>query len=69
MHRDGREAVFDGDTGRLITDARHGGTYNYVNPRQWEGIQSAPGYVAGNAGHLVADVLPYAVGGNARGEH
>ncbi|MBI5138070.1 MAG: hypothetical protein HZA24_12145 [Nitrospirae bacterium] len=29
---DGREAVYDGDTGRLITDPRYAGTYNYVTP-------------------------------------
>ncbi len=32
IHVDGREAVYDGDTGQVITDPEVAGTYNYVNP-------------------------------------
>ena len=62
IHRDGREAVYDGDKETLITDRRFMGTYNYVNPRTkqnpaWTWIWRGPG-------HFFADMLPYYIWGN-----
>lgn len=70
VHPDGREAVVDGDTHEPITDARYMPTFNYVNPMPMDEIHGPVDLVkfAGkNLGHFVADVLPYAVGGNVRG--
>ncbi|MBI5138056.1 MAG: hypothetical protein HZA24_12075 [Nitrospirae bacterium] len=61
---DGREAVYDGDTGRLITDPRHAGTYNYVTPTipSWNPL-TWPETTARGVGHAVVDVLPYYIWG------
>ena len=58
---DGREAVYDGKTGNLITDPEYGGTYNYINPKK-----GAPFYHPKNIGHGIVDVIPYCLGGNNR---
>ncbi len=64
---DGREAVYDGDTGQLITNPNIKGTYNYVNPviPSWNPLKW-PGFVVGNTGHFFADMLPAAVLGVER---
>ena len=71
IHPDGREVVFDGDTRQIITNDQYRGTYNYVNPAPpptsiWD-VGGAAAYVGRGAGHLLLDVAPYAIGGNARG--
>lgn len=72
IHPDGREAVIDGDTGEHVTDPRYVATYNYVNPMTFEeveGLSDLPAWAGSNIGHFVADVIPYFIGGNVRGEH
>jgi RHS repeat-associated protein len=63
----GEEAVYNDETGQLVTDPRYKGTYNYVNPAppsrnplKW------PGIVGRGAGHFFADMLPYYIWGNER---
>ena len=58
---DGREAVYNGDTGELVTNPEYAGTYNYVNPQL-----GAPWYHPKNVAHGVVDVVPYCIGGNNR---
>jgi len=66
---DGREAVYDGDGGKLVTDPRYRGAYNYVNPSAptWNPLTWTRAAVRG-AGHFVADMLPYYIWGNYRQE-
>ena len=33
VHPDGREAIYDGNTGLLVTESKFRGTFNFVNPR------------------------------------
>ncbi len=62
---DGREAVYDGDTGDLINDNDLKGTYNYVNPGDWSlNPLSWPGAAASDIGHTAVDVVPYLIFGN-----
>ena len=62
INDDGREAVYDGDTGKLITNPDLKGTYNYVNPA---GKNAGFGEtVLKGAGHIVADVIPFLIWGN-----
>ena len=71
INPDGREAVFDGDTGDLITDPAIEGTYNYCVPMPWDqvqGVSDLPEYAWKGAGHLLLDVLPWALGGSVRGD-
>lgn len=72
MHPDGREVVYDGDTGKVVTDPALKGTYNYVNMRDsYRKIRSKPDLYRATAraiGHLFADILPYEIGGNVRGD-
>jgi len=71
IHPDGREAVFDGITGQLVTDERYMGTYNYINPapepRSFFDVGGAVAYIGRGMGHIVVDVVPYLIGGNVRG--
>jgi hypothetical protein len=72
VHPDGREAVIDGDTHEPVTDAKYMPTYNYVNPMPMDEIKGPTDLVkfAGkNIGHFLTDVVPYAIGGNVRGEN
>lgn len=72
VHPDGREAVIDGDTHEPVTDAKFMPTYNYVNPMPMDDIKGPADLIkfAGkNLGHFFADVVPYAIGGNVRGEN
>lgn len=64
---DGREAVYDGDTGQLVTDPRFKGTYNYVNPAElsWNPLKWPEIYWRG-LGHFYTDMLPYYMWGNNR---
>ncbi|RFB12158.1 hypothetical protein DZB84_19585 [Bacillus sp. HNG] len=67
IHPDGREAVFDGDTLKPVTDARYKGTYNYINPTLMpEGFPNSKQdildwveYGKTGLGHVVTDVIPY----------
>lgn len=72
VHPDGREAVYDGDTKKLITDPKYAGTYNYVTPIPFpESAFDIIGWVEfgdKGVGHIVTDVIPYLVGGNLRGD-
>ncbi len=63
----GREAVYDGNTGQLITDPQIKGTYNYVNPAvpSWNPLKW-PEIVGRGGGHFFADMLPYYFLGNNR---
>ncbi len=71
VNEDGRESVryVDGD-GNLqdeVTRDDIRGTYNYVNPGDWEKDNIAE-YGLGMAGHFFADVLPWMIGGSVRGD-
>ncbi|HEY9078847.1 peptidoglycan-binding domain-containing protein, partial [Magnetovibrio sp.] len=72
-HPDGREVVFDGDTGKVVTDSRYAGTYNYEVPAQMpeniEDFERWLEYLNKGSGHLIKDVAPYAIGGNVRGRN
>lgn len=63
IHRDGREAVYDGDTGKLITDPDLKGTYNYVNPPKNWPPQTVEDVVR-TLGHGAVDVVPFMLWGN-----
>ena len=74
IHPDGRELVFDGDTGQLITDDRFMGTYNYVNStihpdptpspyEMWRNTQTE-----GSRLHKDYDVDPWVELGNTRAD-
>ncbi len=64
VNYDGREAVFDGKTKRLVTDERYIGTYNYVTPyvlpekgERKKGDFTKWFYT--RIGHAFMDVAPY----------
>ena len=70
IHEDGREAIYDGKTGDLVTSDKLKGTYNYVNPGDYSGgLTSWPEAIASDIGHTIVDVIPALVGGNVRGKH
>ncbi len=64
IHKDGREAVFDGDTHQIITDPRYKATYNYVNtdliPTK---LSDIPSFIINGYGHFLFDMLPYYITG------
>ncbi|WP_417822268.1 hypothetical protein [Terasakiella sp.] len=70
INPDGREAIYDGDTGNLLTDLKLRGTYNYANAWNENKPLKKPGdyleYGARWAGHAVSDVIPWMIGGNDR---
>jgi hypothetical protein len=72
IHPDGREVVFDGKTGEVMTDPRYLGTYNYIMPAQppedFLDIKGWKAFAKKGIGHYVVDVLPYLTGGNVRGK-
>ena len=72
-HPDGREVVFDGDTGKLATDIRYRGSYNYEVPSpmpdHFVDIKAWQDYLQNGGGHVVKDVAPYLIGGNVRGRY
>jgi RHS repeat-associated protein len=67
IFQDGREAVYNVDTGQLVTDSRYKGTYNYVNPApsSWNPLNWQDMAYRG-LGHFLADMLPYYIWGNDR---
>lgn len=71
VHEDGRESVrytdADGNLGEEVTRDDIRGTYNYVNPGDWEedGVLE---YGARMIGHFGADILPWMIGGSVRGD-
>ena len=71
IHSSGREVVFDGDDYSVIRGDRYRGTYNYVNPAPLPSsvldVGGGAAYIGRGAGHILLDVVPYALGGNARG--
>ena len=71
IHPDGREVIYSGDTGRIVTNPRLKGTYNYINPantpEQWYNIPGWGKFALRGTGHFFADMLPYYIGGNVRG--
>ncbi len=72
IHESGAELVFNGATNELILTDKHKGTFNYVNAipkEEVDSIQSAAAFVVYGTGHLIADVLPYLLGGNVRGDN
>ena len=60
VHPSGREVVFDGDTGKPLSDLL-GGTFNHVNYPSIHKNTSRPEDIARLVGHTVLDVLPYFV--------
>lgn len=68
VNPDGREAVYDGDTGKLVTDPKLRGTYNYANAPRWgTGNMNQVGrFIRKGSEHMVKDVVPYWFLGNDR---
>lgn len=65
VHPDGREAIYDGDTGELIDEGDLKGTYNYINPGDWSANPFSWRRAAeSDFGHIVVDVIPYKIWGN-----
>ncbi len=71
VNEDGRESVRyvdeDGNLQEEVTRDDIRGTYNYVNPGNWE-EDNIFEYGARMIGHGVLDVLPWAIGGSVRGD-
>ncbi|WP_027399036.1 RHS repeat-associated core domain-containing protein [Anaerovorax odorimutans] len=63
INPNGREAVFDGDTLKPITDSKYKATYNYVTPApkpsKATDIKGWAKFAGKGAGHFVTDMLPY----------
>ncbi|MEG3618963.1 peptidoglycan-binding domain-containing protein [Magnetovibrio sp. PR-2] len=64
-HPDGREVVYDGDTGKLITNPDLAGSYNYVtappfDPNDWQ-VDDLDDLVIYGAGHMFTDWFPYKI--------
>ncbi|WP_042457239.1 hypothetical protein [Neobacillus dielmonensis] len=67
INPDGREAVFNGDTLKPVTDARYKGTYNYINPSlkpegfptSLQDLEEWGEFASTGLGHVVTDVVPY----------
>lgn len=68
IHLDGREAVFNGDTLKPMTDPRYMATYNYVviveKPDRLQIFNKESrndwlNFCYSYAGHFACDVLPY----------
>ena len=70
VNPDGREAIYDGDTGHLLSDPALRGTYNYVNAwNENKKLKNAGDYLeygARWAGHALTDVIPWMIGENDR---
>ena len=71
-HPDGREVVFDGDTGKMVTDPALRGTFNYTHqepvPKKKSDVIGWAKWLASGASHSLSDVAPWLVGGTVRGE-
>lgn len=71
VNEDGRESVrYVDENGGLQEEVERDdirGTYNYVNPGNWE-EDNIFEYGARMVGHGVLDVLPWAIGGSVRGD-
>ena len=70
VNPDGREAVYDGDTDKLVTDPELRGTYNYTNAPRWEtgnmNQKKIGRFIREGIGHTVKDIIPYTLLGNDR---
>ena len=70
-HPDGREVVFDGDTGKVVTDLKLRGTFNYAHQelplKDDASIMEWAKWIYSGAGHVAKDIVPYWLGGNVRG--
>jgi len=79
VNEDGRESIrYPGAGGGEVTDDRYRGTYNYVNPGNWDQLQNqgqvlgvpvggAAEWAARGVGHFATDILPWWLGGTVRG--
>lgn len=71
IHRDGREVIFDGNTGQVVRDPRLKGTFNYIQstgaPKDNADIVGWAKHIGKSFGHFAADMVPYGFGGNVRG--
>ena len=68
VHPDGGEYVVD-QNGREVTNGAYEGTYNYVTPTAWDGVENLDDYVGSRAGHFAYDVLPWFLEGSVRDDH
>lgn len=70
-HPDGREVVFDGDSGKVVRNPKYKGTFNYAHQElPGDGASDIVGWAkwAGSGlKHGLQDILPYFIGGNVRG--
>jgi len=70
VNPDGREAVYDGDTGQLVTNPDLKGTFNYAVPTKLPSnlldFEAVSEFAEKGYGHMKKDVLPYLVYGNHR---
>jgi len=71
VHPDGREVIFDGNTGQVVRDPRYKGTFNYSYqsppPKEGSSIADWARWVIRSRDHIKYDVVPFLLGGNARG--
>ncbi|MDV7341782.1 hypothetical protein RYZ26_19430 [Terasakiella sp. A23] len=72
VNPDGREAIYDGDSGELITDRKLRGTFNYAVPSKlpddFTDIEQSTRFFKSNWKHLKDDIIPYWRHGNDRGD-
>lgn len=71
-HPDGREVVFDGDTGKVENSPKLRGTFNYVHqepfPKNKTDIVGWAKSLASMPGHGLADYVPWLFGETVRGD-
>ena len=69
INDDGREVVYDGDNGQILTD-KFRGTYNYQpvarKPEKWHDVRGWQKVVTSMIGHAVMDVVPHLILGTDR---
>ena len=72
VHPDGREAVYNSQTGEMVTSDAYRGTYNFVHmppkPEEWSDVGGWVEWGARGIGHTVTDVIPWWFGGVVRGD-
>ena len=64
----GYEYVHDGATNAPMEPGALQATYNYINPAEGGMGDLSPEGIFRNVGHVVADVIPYILGGTVRGD-
>ncbi len=72
-HPDGREVVYDGDTGRIVHDPNYRGSFNYIHqelpPNDITDIAGWAKYIGSSWKHYRRDILPYWAYGSTRKDY